>query len=83
VPPDTRPGLNRVLAPAKQRKIDTLLVWKTDRLGRSLRDLVNTIGELDAVGVAFVSLRDNLDFSTPAGRLMFSVIGAMAQSSVG
>jgi putative DNA-invertase from lambdoid prophage Rac len=41
--------------------------------------LVNTFGELDAVGVAFVSLKDNLDFSTPAGRLMFGVIGAMAQ----
>jgi putative DNA-invertase from lambdoid prophage Rac len=76
---DDRPQLNKVLALAKQRKIDTLLVWKTDRLGRSLRHLVNTIGELDAVGVAFVSLKDNLDFSTPAGRLMFNVIGAMAQ----
>jgi putative DNA-invertase from lambdoid prophage Rac len=76
---DDRPQLNKVLALAKQRKIDTLLVWKTDRLGRSLRHLVNTIGELDAVGVAFVSLKDNLDFSTPAGRLMFNVIGATAQ----
>lgn len=40
---------------------------------------MNTIGELDAVGVSFVSLKDNLDFTTPAGRLMFNVIGAMAQ----
>ena len=62
-----------------QRKCDVVLVWKLDRLGRSLRHLVNTLAELEARGVAFVSLRDNLDLSTPAGRLMFNVIGAMAE----
>lgn len=71
--------MNKVIALAKQRKIDTLLVWKVDRLGRSLRHLVNTISELEAVGVAFISLKDSLDFSTPAGRLMFNVIAAMGQ----
>jgi DNA invertase Pin-like site-specific DNA recombinase len=76
---DSRPELNKVLALAKQRKIDVLLTWKVDRLGRSLRHLVNTIGELDAVGVSFVSLKDSLDFTTPAGRLTFNVIGSMAQ----
>lgn len=76
---DRRPELNKVLALAKKRKIDCLLVWKTDRLGRSLRHLVNTISDLDALGVSFISLKDNLDFSTPGGRLMFNVIGAMAQ----
>ncbi len=76
---DNRPELNKLLALARQRKIDVLLVWKTDRLGRSLRHLVNVISELEAVGVAFVSLKDALDFSTPAGRLMFHVIAAMSQ----
>jgi putative DNA-invertase from lambdoid prophage Rac len=76
---DSRPELNRALLLAKQRKIDVLLCWKIDRLGRSLKHLVNTIAELEAVGVAFVSLKDNLDFSTPAGRLLFNVIGSMAQ----
>jgi len=50
-----------------------------DRFGRSLRHLVNALAELEARGVAFVSLRDNLDLSTPAGRLMFQIIGAMAE----
>jgi putative DNA-invertase from lambdoid prophage Rac len=76
---DSRPELNKLLVLAKQRKIDVLLTWKVDRLGRSLKHLVNTIAELEAVGVSFVSLKDNLDFSTPAGRLMFNVIGSMAQ----
>ena len=76
---DSRPALNELLADVHQRRCDVVLVWKLDRLGRSLRHLVNTLAELEARGVAFVSLRDNLDLSTPAGRLMFNVIGAMAE----
>jgi len=67
------------MSDAKQRRIDVVLVWKLDRFGRSLRHLVNALAELEAVGVAFVSLRDNLDLTTPAGRLMFQIIGAMAE----
>jgi DNA invertase Pin-like site-specific DNA recombinase len=76
---DSRPELNRLMADAGQRKFDVVLVWKVDRFGRSLRHLVNALAELGALGVAFVSLRDNLDLSTPSGRLMFAVIGAMAE----
>jgi DNA invertase Pin-like site-specific DNA recombinase len=76
---DSRPALNELLADVHQRKCDVVLVWKLDRLGRSLRHLVNTLAELEARGVAFVSLRDNLDLLTPSGRLMFNVIGAMAE----
>jgi DNA invertase Pin-like site-specific DNA recombinase len=76
---DSRPALNELLADVHQRKCDVVLVWKLDRMGRSLRHLVNTLAELEARGVAFVSLQDNLDLSTPAGRLMFNVIGAMAE----
>jgi DNA invertase Pin-like site-specific DNA recombinase len=54
-------------------------VWKIDRFGRSLRHLVNALAELEDRGVAFVSLRDNLDLSTPSGRLMFQIIAAMAE----
>jgi DNA invertase Pin-like site-specific DNA recombinase len=76
---DSRPALNELLLAVHQRKCDIVLVWKLDRLGRSLRHLVNILAELEARGVAFVSLRDNLDLSTPSGRLMFNVIGAMAE----
>jgi len=76
---DSRPALNRLMSDAKQRRIAAVLVWKLDRFGRSLRHLVNALAELEAVGVTFVSLRDNLDLTTPAGRLMFQIIGAMAE----
>lgn len=76
---DSRPALNRLTADADRRKFDVVLVWKLDRFGRSLRHLVNALAELEALGVTFVSLRDNLDLSTPSGRLMFHVIAAMAE----
>jgi DNA invertase Pin-like site-specific DNA recombinase len=64
---------------AHRRKFDLIAVWKIDRFGRSLRHLVNALADLDSLGVAFVSLRDNIDLSTPSGRLMFQIIGAMAE----
>src|SRR6266851_1215367 len=76
---DSRPALNRLMADAAQRKFDAVLVWKLDRFGRSLRHLVNALAELEALGLSFISLRDNLDLSTPSGRLMFQIIGAMAE----
>jgi DNA invertase Pin-like site-specific DNA recombinase len=76
---ESRPALNRLMADACRRKFDAILVWKIDRFGRSLKHLVNALAELAALGVAFVSLRDNLDLSTPSGRLMFQIIGAMAE----
>jgi DNA invertase Pin-like site-specific DNA recombinase len=76
---DSRPALNRLMADAHQRKFDAVLVWKLDRFGRSLRHLVNALAELEALGLSFISLRDNLDLSTPSGRLMFQIIGAMAE----
>ena len=76
---ESRPALNRLMADAHSRKFDAVLVWKIDRFGRSLKHLVNALAELAALGVAFISLRDNLDLSTPSGRLMFQIIGAMAE----
>jgi len=76
---ESRPALNRLMSDAQRRRFDAILVWKIDRFGRSLKHLVNSLAELAALGVAFVSLRDNLDLSTPSGRLMFQIIGAMAE----
>jgi DNA invertase Pin-like site-specific DNA recombinase len=76
---ESRPSLNRLMTDARQRKCDIVAVWKIDRFGRSLKHLVNALAELEALGVAFVSLRDNLDLGTPSGRLMFQIIAAMAE----
>jgi len=76
---DSRPELNRLMADAHQRKFDGVAVWKIDRFGRSLKHLVNALGDLGCLGISFVSLRDNLDLTTPSGRLMFGVLGALAE----
>jgi len=76
---DSRPSLNRLMAHAHQRRFDGIVVWKLDRFGRSLKHLVTAIAELEALGVTFVSLKDNCDLSTPSGRLMFQIVGAMAE----
>jgi DNA invertase Pin-like site-specific DNA recombinase len=76
---ESRPELNRLMADAHRRHFDVVLCWKIDRFRRSLKHLVNALADLDSYGIAFVSLRDNLDLSTPSGRLMFQIIGAMAE----
>jgi DNA invertase Pin-like site-specific DNA recombinase len=76
---ESRPEFNRMMADAHSRTFDAIACWKLDRMGRSLKHLVNTLADLQAYGVAFISLRDNLDLSTPSGRLMFHVVAAMAE----
>lgn len=76
---DSRPQLNRLLAAAHRRQCDAILVWKLDRFGRSLKHLVNALAEFESLGVAFISLKESLDLTTPAGRLMFGIISAMAE----
>ncbi len=76
---DSRPELNKLVADAHRRKLDAVLVWKLDRFGRSLKHLVNSLAEFESLGVAFISLKESLDLTTPAGRLMFGIISAMAE----
>jgi len=73
----SRDGLN--LALEVLRKGDTLIVWKLDRLGRSVKDLVTMVGDLEKRGVHFKSLTDNIDTSTSAGRFFFHVMASLAQ----
>jgi DNA invertase Pin-like site-specific DNA recombinase len=76
---DHRPQLDRLLDAARKRQVDTIIVWKLDRFGRSLKQLVNVLEELSSLGIGFISYQDNLDFTTPQGRLTFHIIGAMAE----
>lgn len=75
----TRPKREELLRMARRREVDAILVWKLDRFGRSLADLVMTLNELRELGVVFVSLTESLDFSTPSGRAMAGMLSTFAE----
>ena len=64
---------------ARRRAIDAIIVWRLDRWGRSLADLVGTLHELQALGVGFISLSEALDFATPTGRAMAGLLAIFAE----
>ena len=74
-----RPKRDELLAAARRREIDAVLVWKRDRWGRSLPDLVVTLRELSELGVPFISLTEALDLSTPSGRAMVGLLSVFAE----
>ena len=75
-----RPALDRLRADAHRRRFDAVLVWKLDRLGRSLSHLIRAVDQLGSAGVDLISLGDpGLDTTAPSGRLMFHVMGAIAE----
>jgi DNA invertase Pin-like site-specific DNA recombinase len=74
-----RPALNQLLSDLRKRKIDVILVWSLDRLARSLKHLLSIAEECRALGFDLVSLRQNIDTTLPAGRLTFSILGAVAE----
>ena len=68
---ETRPALDRMLKDIRRRKVDVVIVWSLDRLGRSLRHLIGLLDEVQALDVGFVSLREGLDLTSAAGRLQW------------
>lgn len=76
---DRRPGLDQLIAGAKRRRFDVVVCWSLDRLGRNLKHLISLLEEFQCLGIAFVSLREGLDATTPAGRLQMHILGAIAE----
>ena len=72
-----RPGLTQLLKESRQG--DTLVVWKLDRLGRSLPHLVETVREMEAQGIGFKSLQENIDTTTSGGKLIFHIFASLAE----
>jgi DNA invertase Pin-like site-specific DNA recombinase len=76
---DSRLQLNQLLAEAKKRKFDGVLVWKFDRFARSTSFLIRTLDEFYNLGIDFISYDENIDTSTPMGKAMFTIISAFAE----
>jgi DNA invertase Pin-like site-specific DNA recombinase len=76
---DRRPALDRLAKDARCRRFDVLVTWKLDRLGRNLKHLITFLEDLQALGVAFVSLGEGIDATTPAGKLQMHILGAIAE----
>jgi DNA invertase Pin-like site-specific DNA recombinase len=74
-----RPGLDALLKDASRGRFDVAMAWALDRLGRSLLDLLDTLGELEAAGAALVLHEQAIDTTTPAGRMFFQITGAFAE----
>lgn len=74
-----RPALDEMMKDVFSRKFDTLIVWKLDRLGRSLQHLIEILDELKNRNIDFVSTTQNIDTTTPSGKLYFHLLGAFAE----
>jgi DNA invertase Pin-like site-specific DNA recombinase len=76
---DRRPSLDRLMVDARRRKFDVVAVWRFDRFARSTSHLLRALEEFQSLGVDFVSVREAIDTSTPAGKMVFTVLGAVAE----
>src|SRR5690348_9719945 len=76
---EKRPELDKLLADAHRRRFDAVIVWKFDRFARSVSHLLRALETFQALGIEFVSLTEGVDTSTPAGKMVFTVLGAVAE----
>jgi len=75
----SRPDLNRLMTDAGRRRFDAVVVWRFDRFARSVSHLLRVLEQFQALGIDFVSLSENVDTSTPTGKMVFTVLGAVAE----
>jgi DNA invertase Pin-like site-specific DNA recombinase len=75
----SRPELDRLMADAHRRRFDAVAVWKFDRFARSVSHLLHALETYNALGIDFVSLSEQIDTSTPTGKMVFTVLGAVAE----
>ena len=76
---EKRPELDRLMADAHRRRFDCVVVWKFDRFARSVSHLLRALENFRALGIEFVSFSEQMDTSTPAGKMVFTVLGAVAE----
>jgi len=76
---DSRPNLNRMMQDAHERRFDVVVVWRFDRFARSVSHLLRALETFNSLGVQFVSLSEQVDTSTPTGKMVFTVLGAVAE----
>lgn len=76
---EQRPQLDRLMADARRRRIDCVLVWRFDRFARSSKHLLLALEEFRALGIQFISYQENIDTTTPMGQAMFTIVSAVAQ----
>ena len=76
---EKRPELDRLMADAHRRRFDCVVVWKFDRFARSVSHLLRALESFKAQGIEFVSFSEQMDTSTPAGKMVFTVLGAVAE----
>jgi DNA invertase Pin-like site-specific DNA recombinase len=76
---DRRPALDKLVRDATRRKFDVVICWRLDRLGRNLKHLITLLEQFQSLGVAFVSLAEGIDATTPAGKLQMHILGAIAE----